>query len=35
MNSESIEKLKLIGINLPEELLNDPKVASLLGDINE
>ena len=28
MNSESIEKLKLIGINLPEELLNDPKVAS-------
>lgn len=35
MNSESIEKLKLIGINLPEELLNDPKVVSLLGDINE
>lgn len=35
MNSESIEKLKLIGINLPEELMNDPKVASLLGEENE
>ncbi len=30
MNNESLEKLKLIGINLPEELLNDPKVASLI-----
>ena len=35
MNTESLEKLKLIGINLPEELLNDPKVASLLGEENE
>lgn len=35
MNNESLEKLKLIGINLPEELLNDPKVSSLLGDVNE
>lgn len=35
MNNESLEKLKLIGINLPEELLNDPKVTSLLGDENE
>lgn len=35
MNNESLEKLKLIGINLPEELLNDPKVASLLGEENE
>ena len=35
MNNESLEKLKLIGINLPEELMNDPKVASLLGDVNE
>ena len=35
INSESIEKLKLIGINLPEELLKDPKVSSLLGEENE
>lgn len=35
MNNESLEKLKLIGINLPEELLKDPKVSSLLGDKNE
>lgn len=35
INNESLEKLKLIGINLPEELLNDPKVASLLGEENE
>lgn len=35
MNNESLEKLKLIGINLPEELLNAPKVASLLGEENE
>lgn len=35
MNNESLEKLKLIGINLPEELLKDPKVASLLGEENE
>ena len=35
MNNETLEKLKLIGINLPEELLKDPKVASLLGDENE
>lgn len=35
MNNESLEKLKLIGINLPEELLNDLKVASLLGEENE
>lgn len=35
MNDESLEKLKLIGINLPEGLLNDSKVASLLGDENE
>lgn len=35
MNNESLEKLKLIGINLPEELLNDPKVTSLLGEENE
>lgn len=35
MNNESLEKLKLIGINLPEGLLNDPKVASLLGEENE
>ena len=35
MNNESLEKLKLIGINLPEELLNDPKVSSLLGEENE
>ena len=35
MNNESLEKLKLIGINLPEELLNDPKVASLLGEEKE
>lgn len=35
MNNETLEKLKLIGINLPEELLKDPKVSSLLGDGNE
>lgn len=35
MNTESLEKLKLIGINLPEELLKDPKVSSLLGEENE
>ena len=35
MNNESLEKLKLTSINLPEELLNDPKVASLLGEENE
>lgn len=35
MNTKSLEKLKLIGINLPEELLNDPKVSSLLGEENE
>ena len=35
MNAELLEKLKLIGINLPEELLKDPKVSSLLGDGNE
>lgn len=35
MNAETLEKLKLIGINLPEELLKDPKVSSLLGDGNE
>lgn len=34
-NSAALEKLKLIGINLPKELLEDPKVASLLGDNNE
>jgi len=35
MNAESLEKLKMIGINLPEELLKDPKVSSLLGEENE
>ncbi len=34
-NDAVLEKLKLIGINLPKELLEDPKVASLLGDNNE
>lgn len=34
-NSAALEKLKLIGINLPKELLEDPKVASLLGDNDE
>ena len=29
-NDAALEKLKLIGINLPKELLEDPKVASLL-----
>lgn len=31
MNNESLEKLKLIGTNLPEELMNDQNVSSLLG----
>ena len=34
-NDAALEKLKLIGINLPKELLEDPKVASLLGEDNE
>lgn len=34
-NDAALEKLKLIGINLPNELLEDPKVASLFGDDNE
>ena len=34
-NDAALEKLKLIGINLPKELLEDPKVASLLGDNDE
>lgn len=34
-NDAALEKLKLIGINLPKELLEDPKVVSLLGDNNE
>lgn len=34
-NDAVLEKLKLIGINLPKELLEDPKVKSLLGDNNE
>lgn len=34
-NDAALEKLKLIGINLPKELLEDSKVASLLGDNNE
>ena len=34
-NDAALEKLKLIGINLPKELLEDPKVKSLLGDNNE
>lgn len=34
-NYAALEKLKLIGINLPKELLEDPKVASLLGENNE
>lgn len=34
-NDDVLEKLKLIGINLPKGLLEDPKVVSLLGDDNE
>ena len=34
-NDAALEKLKLIGLNLPKELLEDPKVESLLGDNNE
>lgn len=34
-NDAALEKLKLIGMNLPKELLEDPKVASLLGENNE
>ena len=34
-NNAALEKLKSIGINLPKELLEDPKVASLLGENNE
>ena len=34
-NNAALEKLKLIGINLPKEILEDPKVKSLLGDNNE
>jgi hypothetical protein len=34
-NDAALEKLKLIGINLPKELLENPKVASLLGENNE
>ena len=34
-NDAALEKLKLIGINLPKDLLEDPKVASLLGENNE
>lgn len=34
-NNAALEKLKLIGINLPKELLEDPKVKSLLGDNDE
>ena len=34
-NDAALEKLKLIGINLPKELLEDPKMASLLGENNE
>lgn len=34
-NDAALEKLKLIGINLPKELLEDPKAASLLGENNE
>lgn len=34
-NDAVLEKLKLIGINLPKELLEDPKVVSLLGENNE
>lgn len=34
-NDAALKKLKLIGINLPKELLEDPKVASLLGENNE
>ena len=34
-NDAALEKLKLIGVNLPKELLEDPKVASLLGENNE
>ena len=35
INDAALEKLKLIGINLPKEILEDPKVASLLGENNE
>lgn len=35
INDAALEKLKLIGINLPKELLEDPKVVSLLGENNE
>ena len=34
-NDVALGKLKLIGINLPKELLEDPKVKSLLGDNDE
>lgn len=34
-NDAALEKLKLIGINLPKELLEDHKVVSLLGENNE
>ena len=34
-NDAALEKLKLIGINLPKELLEDSKVKSLLGDNDE
>jgi hypothetical protein len=34
-NNAALEKLKLIGINLPKELLEDPKIESLLGDNHE
>lgn len=34
-NDAALEKLKLIGINLPKELLEDSKVESLLGENNE
>lgn len=35
VNDAALEKLKLIGMNLPKELLEDPKVKSLLGDNDE
>lgn len=36
MNAESLEKLKLIGINLPEDLLNNTKISyQLVGKKNE
>lgn len=35
VNDAALEKLKLIGINLPKELLEDPKVKSLLDDNDE